>query len=84
MYVFIMSVQPKHCMPVSVKLIGKQACWSGAKSTLSNRRRLILKCQIASSQIKVIFSCDYALFPPVSSRGKKQSKKHTNWWRGLV
>lgn len=45
---------------------------------------LILKCQIASSQIKVIFSCDYALFPPVSSRGKEQSKKHTNWWRGLV
>lgn len=46
---------------------------------------LKLKCQIASSQIKVIFSCDYALVPPVSSREKKkQSKKHTNWWWGLV
>lgn len=53
---------------------------------MSRKQRLILKCQIASSQIKVIFSCDYALFPPVSIRKKKkkQSKKHTNWWRGLV
>lgn len=39
---------------------------------------LILKCQIASSQIKVIFSCDYALFPPVSSREKKKKNNQKN------
>lgn len=45
------------------------------KPQMSRKRHLILECQIASSQIKVILSRDYALFPPISSRGKKGKKQ---------